>query len=172
AASALRRRTSRRPGRGRSIARVSPSGYVRLRSIQDLNWLQNKVNPEDIRHRVAFSVAGPRFEPTTWEHPSTRGIGDSKSRFNPTYSSNDALRSDRSVHNYLPLLANAPIQPAMARPISSGESSWTKWTPATVTSVCAGHAQTVSRFAPPPRSAPGSAFMNSLGTSLVASHSA
>ena len=30
------------------------------------------------------------------------------------------------------------IQPATARPISSGESSWTKWTPRTVTSVCAG----------------------------------
>jgi len=35
-------------------------------------------------------------------------------------------------------LYNFNIQPAMARPISSGESSWTKWTPATVTSACAG----------------------------------
>ena len=38
-----------------------------------------------------------------------------------------------------PSQSNAPIQPAMARPISSGESSCTKWTPATVFSVSAGH---------------------------------
>ena len=37
-----------------------------------------------------------------------------------------------------------PIQPAMARPISSGESSWRKWTPATVTSACDGHPRTKS----------------------------
>ena len=30
-----------------------------------------------------------------------------------------------------PRQPNAPIQPAMARPISSGESSWRKWIPAT-----------------------------------------
>src|SRR5215470_19543861 len=35
-------------------------------------------------------VAGPRFEPTTWEHPSTRGEGDSKSRFNPSHA--DVIR--------------------------------------------------------------------------------
>src|SRR5262249_4456541 len=33
--------------------------------------------------------------------------------------------------------SNASIQPAMARPISFGESSWREWRPATVTSVCA-----------------------------------
>src|SRR5262249_43649429 len=64
------------------------------------------------------------------------------------------------------------IQSAMARPISSGESSWTKWSPATVTSVCAGNPRAKARFAPPPTSNPGSAFTNSLGTSLVASQSA
>src|SRR5262245_9076876 len=67
---------------------------------------------------------------------------------------------------------NAFIQPAMARPISSGESSWTKWTPAIATSVWAGHERAVSRFAPLVTSAPGSAFRNSLGTSLVANQSA
>jgi hypothetical protein len=35
---------------------------------------------------------------------------------------------------------SVPIQPATARPISSGESSWTKWSPATVTSVERKHA--------------------------------
>ncbi len=64
------------------------------------------------------------------------------------------------------------IQPAMARPISSGESSWTKWTPATVTSVCAGKLQVKSRTAPWARIPPGSAFKNSFGTLLVASQSA
>jgi hypothetical protein len=64
------------------------------------------------------------------------------------------------------------IQPAMARPISSGESSWTKWIPATVTSSCAGHLRTKSTNQSLARIAPGSAFKNSLGTSLVASQSA
>src|SRR5690242_4320307 len=35
-----------------------------------------------------------------------------------------------------PRQPNVPIQPAMARPISSGASSWRKWIPATVTSAC------------------------------------
>jgi len=61
---------------------------------------------------------------------------------------------------------NAPIQPAMARPISSGESSWTKWIPGTVTSVCAGHPRTTSSNQSLARTAPGSAFTNSFGTSL------
>src|SRR5262249_28830766 len=64
---------------------------------------------------------------------------------------------------------NVSIQPAMARPISSGESSWRKWSPATVTSVCAGKLRAKSRFAPPATSKPGSAFTNSLGTRLVLS---
>src|SRR5215467_9682876 len=64
------------------------------------------------------------------------------------------------------------IQPTMARPISSGESSWTKWIPETVTSVCAGNLRAKSRTAPPVRIPPGSAFTNSLGTLLVASQSA
>src|SRR5881409_945715 len=59
---------------------------------------------------------------------------------------------------------NVPIQPAMARPISSGESSWTKWTPATFTSYCAGHLRTKSTIARLARIPPGSAFTNSLGT--------
>jgi hypothetical protein len=44
---------------------------------------------------------------------------------------------------------NVFIQPAIARPISSGESSWTKWTPLTVTSVCAGKLRACSRTLPP-----------------------
>lgn len=55
---------------------------------------------------------------------------------------------------------NVPIQSAMARPISSGESSWTKWIPATVTSVCAGNLRTKSRSRPAERIPPGSAFMS------------
>ena len=64
---------------------------------------------------------------------------------------------------------NVSIQAAMACPISSGESYWTKWSPATVTSVCAGNPRAKSRFAPAATSKPGSAFTNSLGTRLVAS---
>src|SRR5262249_22325299 len=71
-----------------------------------------------------------------------------------------------------PCQPNVPIQSAMALPISCGESSWRKWSPATFTSVCAGNLLAKSRFAPPARSKPGSAFTNSLGTSLVASQSA
>ena len=37
---------------------------------------------------------------------------------------------------------NAPIQSPMARPISSGESSCTKWIPLIVFSVRAGHLRT------------------------------
>src|SRR6516165_3126219 len=62
---------------------------------------------------------------------------------------------------------NVFIQPAMARPISSGESSWTKWTPLTVTSVCAGKLRACSRTLPSARIPPGSALRNSLGTLLV-----
>ncbi|MFY9934524.1 MAG: hypothetical protein WAK82_41615, partial [Streptosporangiaceae bacterium] len=51
----------------------------------------------------------------------------------------------------------------MATPISSGESSWMKWMPATVTSVWSGQARQNSRWRPV-RMAPGSAFTNSLGT--------
>src|SRR6516162_6364999 len=64
------------------------------------------------------------------------------------------------------------IQLTIARPISSGESSCTKWSPATVSSFCAGNPRAKSRFAPPAMSKPGSAFTNSLGTPLVASQSA
>src|ERR1700761_2013978 len=64
------------------------------------------------------------------------------------------------------------IQAATARPISSGESSWTKWIPLTVTSVCAGKLRACSRTLPPARIPPGSAFRNSLGTLLVFSQSA
>jgi hypothetical protein len=67
---------------------------------------------------------------------------------------------------------NAPIQPAMARPISSGESSWTKWIPATVFSVSAGHPRTRLTSVSLARIAPGSAFRNSLDTLLVPSQSA
>ena len=49
---------------------------------------------------------------------------------------------------------NVFIQPAMARPISSGKSSWTKWTPLTVTSVCAGKLRACSRTLPPARIRP------------------
>src|SRR5262249_58210697 len=45
--------------------------------------------------------------------------------------------------------SNASIQPAMARPFSCGESSWTKCSPATVTSVCAGKLRAKSRLEPP-----------------------
>src|SRR5262249_36128929 len=67
---------------------------------------------------------------------------------------------------------NVPIQSEMARPISSGESSWRKWSPATFTSSCARNPRAKSRFAPPTTSKPGSAFTNSLGTWLFASQSA
>jgi hypothetical protein len=67
---------------------------------------------------------------------------------------------------------SALIQPAMARPISSGESSWTKWSPAIVTSVCAGKLRAKSRTGPWARIPPGSALRKSLGTLLVASQSA
>src|SRR4029077_11228189 len=60
----------------------------------------------------------------------------------------------------------------MAFPISSGESSWTKWTPAIVFSVSAGHPRTRLTSLSLARIAPGSAFRNSLGTSLVPSQSA
>src|SRR5215475_7494129 len=40
-------------------------------------------------------------------------------------------------------LYNFNIQPAIVRPISSGESSWTKWIPATVFSVSIGHPRTL-----------------------------
>src|SRR5215470_10171089 len=55
----------------------------------------------------------------------------------------------------------------MAFPMSSGESSWTKWTPLTVTSVCARKLRARSSTLPPARIPPGSAFRNSLGTLLV-----
>src|SRR4029450_3048147 len=71
-----------------------------------------------------------------------------------------------------PRQPNVPIQPATARPISSGESSWRKWTPATVTSVCAGNLRARSRTAPPARIPPGSALTHSLGTRLAARPSA
>src|SRR3974377_854323 len=71
-----------------------------------------------------------------------------------------------------PRQPNVFIQPATACPISSGESSWTKWTPLTVTSVCARRLRACSRTLPPARIPPGSAFRKSLGTLLVFSHSA
>jgi hypothetical protein len=60
---------------------------------------------------------------------------------------------------------------AIARPISSGESSCTKWLPATVTSVWFGQLRQNSRCAPV-RIAPGSAFTNSFGIGECASQSA
>ena len=51
---------------------------------------------------------------------------------------------------------NTPIQRTMAPPISPGESSWTKWIPLTVTSVCDGNLRARSRTAPPARIPPGS----------------
>src|SRR5215469_4892605 len=60
----------------------------------------------------------------------------------------------------------------MARPISSGESSWTKWRPATFTSVRAGNLRMKARSSSLARIAPGSALKNSLGTGLVDSQSA
>ena len=59
----------------------------------------------------------------------------------------------------------------MALPISSGESSWGKWLPATVTSRWFGQLRQNSRCGPT-RMAPGSQLTNSFGTSLEASHSA
>src|ERR1700679_1255694 len=70
-----------------------------------------------------------------------------------------------------PPSANAPIQWGAARPISSGESSCTKWTPLTVFSVNAGHPRTTLTSRSLVRIAPGSAFRNSLGTLLVPSQS-
>src|SRR5208282_2842713 len=67
---------------------------------------------------------------------------------------------------------NVPIHSATARPISSGESSWTKWIPATVFSVSAGLPRTRLTSVSLARIAPGSAFRNSLGTLLVPSQSA
>jgi hypothetical protein len=60
----------------------------------------------------------------------------------------------------------------MALPISSGESSWTKWIPLTVTSACAGKLRASSRTLPSARIPPGSAFRNSFGTLLFFSQSA
>jgi hypothetical protein len=66
---------------------------------------------------------------------------------------------------------NPPNQSAIARPISSGESSWRKWFPRTRISLWFGQLRQNSRCAPI-RIAPGSASMNSFGTSLCASQSA
>ena len=60
---------------------------------------------------------------------------------------------------------------AMARPISSGESSCRKWRPRTVTSVWFGQVRQKSRR-DSVRMAPGSPLMNSLGTRLRLSQSA
>src|SRR5262249_59758032 len=60
----------------------------------------------------------------------------------------------------------------MACPISSGESSWTKWRPATFTSVSAGNLRMKARSSSLARIAPGAALKNSLGTPLVDSQSA
>ncbi|MBR25639.1 MAG: hypothetical protein CML46_01610 [Rhodobacteraceae bacterium] len=57
---------------------------------------------------------------------------------------------------------------ATASPMAAGESSWMKWEPGTVTSVCAGQVRQKSR-ALPRRMDPGSALMKSLGTGLAAS---
>src|SRR5713226_9961971 len=62
-------------------------------------------------------------------------------------------------------------QAAIARPISGPASSWMKWLPATVISLWLGQARQNSRGAPV-RIAPGSALMNSFGTSLWARNSA
>src|SRR5262249_4939657 len=97
-----------------------------------------------------------------------RGIRAAPGPNDPRTIDNRSKSGDHRVS----VLYNFDIQPAMACPISSGESSWTKWSPATVTSVCAGNLRAKSRFAPPARSKPGSAFTNSLGRRLVASQSA
>lgn len=60
---------------------------------------------------------------------------------------------------------------AMARPISAGESSCTRWLPRTVTSCWFGQRRQNSRCAPT-RMEPGSALTKSLGSRLAASHSA
>jgi len=56
----------------------------------------------------------------------------------------------------------------MAVPISSGLSSWMYWIPLTVVSVRWGQVLMSSRMRPRTMK-PGSALMNSLGTSLSAS---
>ena len=59
----------------------------------------------------------------------------------------------------------------MARPISSGESSWMKWLPRTVTSVWFFQPRQNSRGGPT-RMAPGSALTKSFGVSHPESQAA
>jgi hypothetical protein len=62
------------------------------------------------------------------------------------------------------------IHPATARPIAGPESSWTKCTPGTVTSLWFFHARQNSHTGPI-RIAPGSALTNSFGISFCTIHS-
>lgn len=59
--------------------------------------------------------------------------GDTAGSF--TIASPLIARRKVAIDSYQPSVF---IQVAMALPISSGESSWTKWIPLTVTSLCLG----------------------------------
>ena len=73
----------------------------------------------------------------------------------------DCLRANR----------NETTKADTASPIAFGLSSWTKWTPGTVTSVWLGQVRQNSRGRPV-RMAPGSALIKSLGIGLFAMKSA
>src|SRR5262249_21272076 len=149
------------------VAELGPFRHVRLAKPGQIGRNHMK-SVGELRNEIAEHVACSRKAVQQKECRSVRATGLSVENFDAVDGYSPVSDLSHFVRHG-PRQPNVPIQPTMARPISSGESSCRKWSPATVTSVCAGNPRGESRFAPPATSNPGSAFTNSLGTPLVAS---